>query len=86
MIALSPLRTTLTCVLSFSCPSPFCFLSSQLSLGDARSYFLSTARNDLGVILSTSAAGATMVPINWEQMQCPVTQQKEFRKVAKIEA
>lgn len=56
-----------------------------LSLGDARSYFLSTARNDLGVILATSTAGNTMVPINWEQMQCPVTGVKEFRKVAKID-
>lgn len=57
-----------------------------LSLGDARSYFLSTARNDLGVILATSPAGAPMVPINWEQMQCPLTGTKEYRKVAKIDA
>lgn len=57
-----------------------------LSLGDARSYFLSTARNDLGVILATSPAGAPMVPINWEQMQCPLTGAKEYRKVAKIDA
>jgi exosome complex component CSL4 len=57
-----------------------------LSLGDARSYFLSTARNDLGVVLATSPAGAPMLPINWEQMQCPVTGAKEFRKVAKIDA
>jgi exosome complex component CSL4 len=30
---------------------------AQISLGDARSYFVSTARNDLGVIFATSEAG-----------------------------
>jgi hypothetical protein len=43
----------------------FFFLSSlerpQLSLGDARSYFLSTAANHLGVISATSAAGKSIV-------------------------
>ena len=29
----------------------------QISLGDARSYFVTTARNDLGVIFATSEAG-----------------------------
>jgi exosome complex component CSL4 len=29
----------------------------QISLGDARSYYVSTARNDLGVIYATSEAG-----------------------------
>lgn len=29
----------------------------QISLGDARSYYLSTARNDLGVIFANSEAG-----------------------------
>jgi exosome complex RNA-binding protein Csl4 len=29
----------------------------QISLGDARSYYISTARNDLGVIFGTSEAG-----------------------------
>ncbi len=28
--------------------------------------------------------GVAMVPINWQEMQCPVTLQKEFRKVAKV--
>jgi exosome complex component CSL4 len=30
---------------------------SKISLGDARSYFVTTARNDLGVIFATSEAG-----------------------------
>jgi hypothetical protein len=37
----------------------------QISLGDARSYYISTARNDLGVVYATSEAG-TAVYINTE--------------------
>ena len=55
-----------------------------LSRGDKRSYYLSTDRNDLGVVLATSAAGATMVPVSWECMQCPETKALEYRKVAKL--
>ncbi|KAJ3212710.1 Exosome complex component CSL4 [Clydaea vesicula] len=54
-----------------------------ISLGDTRSYFLSTAENELGCILSQSVAGYTMVPISWEQMICPKTKTIEFRKCAK---
>mmetsp|Transcript_17232 Transcript_17232/g.51757 ORF Transcript_17232/g.51757 Transcript_17232/m.51757 type:complete len:193 (-) Transcript_17232:1836-2414(-) len=54
-----------------------------LSLGDARSYFLSTAKNELGVVYARSAgAGAPMVPTSWEEMRCPVTEAVEKRKVA----
>ncbi|KAL7148714.1 hypothetical protein ABFS83_06G197500 [Erythranthe nasuta] len=55
-----------------------------LSLGDARAYYLSTAKNELGVVSAESAAGATMVPISWTEMQCPSTGQIEQRKVAKV--
>ncbi|CAO3644708.1 unnamed protein product [Mucor fragilis] len=54
-----------------------------ISLGDARSYILSTAKNELGVIFATSVAGATMVPISWQEMQCPKTKAIELRKCAK---
>jgi len=54
-----------------------------ISLGDSRSYFLSTAKNELGVIFARSVAGATMIPISWDCMQCPKTKMKEFRKVAR---
>ncbi|KAI9469770.1 MAG: hypothetical protein EXX96DRAFT_587382 [Benjaminiella poitrasii] len=54
-----------------------------ISLGDARSYFLSTAKNELGVIYATSVAGATMIPISWQEMQCPKTKSIELRKCAK---
>ncbi|OVA02277.1 Exosome complex component CSL4 [Macleaya cordata] len=55
-----------------------------LSLGDARAYYLSTAKNELGVVSAESMAGATMVPISWTEMQCPSTGQIEQRKVAKV--
>ncbi|KAK9082899.1 hypothetical protein Scep_029370 [Stephania cephalantha] len=55
-----------------------------LSLGDARAYYLSTAKNELGVVSAESMAGASMVPISWTEMQCPVTGQIEQRKVAKV--
>ncbi|CAD5333428.1 unnamed protein product [Arabidopsis thaliana] len=56
-----------------------------LSLGDARAYYLSTAKNELGVVSAESAAGETMVPISWTEMQCPLSGQTEQRKVAKVE-
>jgi len=55
-----------------------------LSLGDARSYFLTTAENELGVVHAVSAAGAPMVAASWEQMECTKTKQVEARKVAKV--
>lgn len=54
-----------------------------LSLGDARAYYLSTAKNELGVVSAESAAGGVMAPISWTEMQCPLTGQIEQRKVAK---
>ena len=35
-----------------------CCTNEQISLGDARSYYITTARNDLGVIFATSEAGS----------------------------
>ncbi|CAH8387861.1 unnamed protein product [Eruca vesicaria subsp. sativa] len=55
-----------------------------LSLGDSRAYYLSTAKNELGVVSAESAAGETMVPISWTEMQCPLSGQTEQRKVAKV--
>lgn len=56
-----------------------------ISLGDQRSYYLSTAENSLGVVLAKSRASGhnTMVPIDWERMMCPKTKVIEYRKVAK---
>jgi exosome complex component CSL4 len=55
-----------------------------LSLGDSRAYYLSTAKNELGVVSAESVAGETMVPISWTEMQCPLSGQTEQRKVAKV--
>lgn len=72
--------------------------ATVISLGDARSYYLSTARNDLGVVHATSAPppegapsaragwtpyGRPMQPISWLEMADPVTGIAEKRKVAK---
>lgn len=35
----------------------FIFFLEKLSLGDARAYYLSTAKNELGVVSAESAAG-----------------------------
>ncbi|KLO20238.1 hypothetical protein SCHPADRAFT_864176 [Schizopora paradoxa] len=56
-----------------------------ISLGDARSYYVTTARNDLGVIFATSESGATMQPVSWQEMRCPKTGKLEKRKCAKPE-
>ena len=56
----------------------------QLSLGDAHSYVLSTAENELGVVIAYSEEGTPMVPVGWQEMQCPKTYVKELRKVAKV--
>lgn len=56
-----------------------------ISLGDKNSYYLSTAKNELGVIFAKSVAGATMIPISWDLMQCPKTKMTEHRKVAKVD-
>jgi len=57
-----------------------------LSLGDQRSYYLTTARNELGVVQAKSPfTGEPMVPVSWQEMMCPSTQVKVPRKVAKVE-
>lgn len=56
-----------------------------ISLGVGRSYYLSTAANELGVIVAKSSAGNTMVPISWKEMQDPITKQIQSRKVAKVD-
>ena len=54
-----------------------------ISLGDERSYYLSTARNELGVVMASSEWGNQMYPISWKEFQDPTTGLKESRKVAK---
>ncbi|EIW67365.1 hypothetical protein TREMEDRAFT_45342 [Tremella mesenterica DSM 1558] len=54
-----------------------------LSLGDARSYYLSTAANELGVVYATSESGNAMVPVSYQDMEDTITGKTERRKVAK---
>nr|XP_054765878.1 exosome complex component CSL4-like [Lytechinus pictus] len=60
-------------------------LARVLSLGDAQSYLLTTAENELGVVLAKSEAGVPMVPTSWCEMTCPKTHDKQLRKVAKVQ-
>jgi exosome complex component CSL4 len=56
---------------------------AQISLGDQSNYYLSTASNNLGVIMATSEAGNAMYPVSWKEYRDPETGASESRKVAK---
>jgi len=57
-----------------------------ITLGESHSthYGLTTASNELGVIMATSERGFPMGPVSWCEMQCTQTGIKETRKVAKV--
>lgn len=55
----------------------------QISLGDQSNYYLSTARNEYGVIMAVSEAGNVMYPVSWKEYKDPETGLGEARKVAK---
>lgn len=54
-----------------------------VSLGDQSFYYLTTARNDLGVVMARSEAGNMMFPVSWKEMRDSVTGGAELRKVAR---
>ncbi|KAK4502200.1 hypothetical protein PRZ48_005625 [Zasmidium cellare] len=54
-----------------------------ISLGDERSYYLSTAKNELGVVMAVSEWGNQMVPVSWREFMDESTGAREARKVAK---
>lgn len=56
-----------------------------LSLGDARSYYLTTAKDELGVVHAKSLAGESMIPLSDKEMRCPKSGLVELRKVAKAD-
>lgn len=56
---------------------------SVISLGDQSFYYLTTARNDLGVVMARSEAGNMMFPVSWKEMRDPLTGAGEQRKVAR---
>ncbi|KAK9496561.1 hypothetical protein O3M35_012508 [Rhynocoris fuscipes] len=59
-------------------------LARVLPIKELQSYQLTTAENELGVVIAQGEAGAQLVPVSWTEMQCPITYAKEFRKVAKV--
>ncbi|KAL3271460.1 hypothetical protein HHI36_021946 [Cryptolaemus montrouzieri] len=59
-------------------------LARVLPITEAHTYQLSTAENELGVVIAHSEHGHPMVPISWTEMQCTKTYAKEPRKVAKV--
>lgn len=56
-----------------------------LSLGDGTNYYLTTARNDLGVVFAraVNGTGGLMYAIDWQTMVVPSTGTTEKRKCAK---
>ena len=55
-----------------------------ISLGDERSYYCSTAKNELGVVMARSeTSGELMVPFSWKEFMDQGTGVRESRKVAK---
>lgn len=55
----------------------------KISLGDQSNYYLSTATNELGVVMAKSEAENQMYPISWKEFRDPKTGLTESRKVAK---
>lgn len=53
-------------------------------MGDSRAYFLSTAKNHLGVVSALSSSGKPLKPVSWEEMADDAGV-REFRKVAKVD-
>ena len=57
-----------------------------ISIGDERNYYLSTARNELGVIMAKSSeTGGIMVPVSWKEVVDVKTGARGLRKVARPE-
>ncbi|KAJ5946279.1 hypothetical protein N7454_003118 [Penicillium verhagenii] len=56
---------------------------SVISQGDQSSYYITTARNDLGIVMARSESGNMMFPVSWKEMRDPVTGVSEQRKVAR---
>lgn len=54
-----------------------------ISLGDQSNYYLSTAQNELGVVMAKSEVGNTMYPVSWKEFVDAKTGARERRKVAK---
>eukprot|EP00035_Acanthoeca_spectabilis_P024787 m.455323 g.455323 ORF g.455323 m.455323 type:complete len:196 (+) comp20852_c0_seq1:129-716(+) len=58
-------------------------LAKVISLGDAKSYYLSTAEDSLGVVYAESEFGAPLLPVSWTQVEDGETGVVQTRKVAR---
>lgn len=54
-----------------------------ISLGDQGGYYLSTAKNELGVVVAKGEHGDVLVPVSWKEVRDMSTGRSEARKVAK---
>jgi exosome complex component CSL4 len=54
-----------------------------ISLGDQSNYYLTTAQNELGVVMAESEEGNVMFPVSWREFVDGRTGRREARKVAK---
>ena len=54
-----------------------------ISLGDQGGYYLSTAKNELGVVVARGDDGEVLVPVSWKEVRDMRTGRGEARKVAK---
>jgi exosome complex component CSL4 len=54
-----------------------------ISLGDQGGYYLSTAKNELGVVVARGEGGDVLVPVSWREVKDLRTGRGEARKVAK---
>lgn len=59
-------------------------IGKVIGVGDNGRYLITIADKEFGVVIATSEAGATMIPVSWTEMMCPRTNIREERKVAKI--
>ncbi|KAF8416190.1 hypothetical protein BGX38DRAFT_1335254 [Terfezia claveryi] len=57
--------------------------AAVISLGDQSNYYLSTGRNELGVVVARTDSGDLLYPKSWKEMICSRTGIVEERKVAK---
>jgi exosome complex component CSL4 len=57
--------------------------ASVISLGDERSYYISTTGNEFGVAVAVSEDGNALLPTSWKEMRDVVNGKPEPRKVAK---
>ena len=55
-----------------------------ISVGDQANYYLSTAKNEFGVVMARSeGTGNVMAPVSWKEFMDPETRVREARKAAK---